>query len=149
MVMTRKDDAQALFKEGFSCSQAVLAAFAADEGLDRELALRISQPFGGGIARLADWCGAVTGALMVIGLRHGRTRAADIAARDKTYDLVRQFVKEFTARRGAVRCRDLLGCDIGTPAGAKEAEDRHLHENLCQGLIADAVEILENLLPGR
>jgi C_GCAxxG_C_C family probable redox protein len=147
--MTRKDDAKALFKEGFSCSQAVLAAFAADEGLDRELALKISQPFGGGIARMADWCGAVTGALMVIGLRHGRTRAADIAARDKTYDLVRQFVKEFTARRGAVRCRDLLGCDIGTAAGAKEAEDRRVHDNLCPGLIADAVEILEKLLPGR
>jgi C_GCAxxG_C_C family probable redox protein len=147
--MTKKEDALALFKEGFSCSQAVLAAFAADEGLERELALRISQPFGGGIARLADWCGAVTGALMVIGLRHGRVRAADVAARDKTYDLVKRFIKEFTARRGALRCRDLLGCDIGTPEGAKEAADRGLHDNLCPGLIADAVEILEGLLPGR
>ena len=146
--MTKKEDALALFKEGFSCSQAVLAAFAADEGLDRELALKISQPFGGGIARLADWCGAVTGALMVIGLRHGRTRAEDLAARDMTYALVQEFVRNFKARRGHLRCRDLLGCDIGTPAGAKEAEDRHLHDNLCPGFIADAVEILEDLMPG-
>jgi len=145
--MTKKETALALFKEGFSCSQAVLAAFAPDEGLDRELALKISQPFGGGIARLADWCGAVTGALMVIGLRHGRTRAEDIASRDTTYALVQEFVRNFRVRRGALRCRELLGCDIGTPAGAKEAEDRGLHDNLCPGLIADAVEILEDLMP--
>ncbi len=149
MTTTKKETAQALFKEGFSCSQAVLAAFAADSGLGRELALKISQPFGGGIARLADWCGAVTGALMVIGLRHGRTRAEDVAARDTTYALVQEFVRRFKARRDALRCRDLLGCDIGTPAGAQEAADRGLHDNFCPGLIADAVEILEDLSPGR
>jgi C_GCAxxG_C_C family probable redox protein len=145
-MLTKTEQALGLFKQGFSCSQAVVAVYAEDFGLAGDTALRISQAFGGGIARTADWCGAVTGAFMVIGLKHGRVRADDSAARDATYALVREFVRRFTDRRGAFRCRDLLGCDIGTPEGAKYADDHHLHETRCEPLIADAVDILAALL---
>lgn len=143
--MRKTGKALGLFRQGFSCSQAVLAAYAEDFGLDAEKALKISQPFGGGIARGADWCGAATGAFMVIGLKHGRVRPEDGAARDTTYALVREFVRRFTERHGAFRCRDLLGCDIGTPEGARCAEDRRLHETRCERLVSDAVEILEEI----
>ncbi len=73
--MSRSDCAVSLFRQGFSCSQAVAAAFAEEFGLDKETALRLSQGFGGGIARSADWCGALTGAFLVIGLKHGRMPA--------------------------------------------------------------------------
>jgi C_GCAxxG_C_C family probable redox protein len=82
--MTRADKAVALFREGYSCSQAVLAVFAQDFSLDRDTANRISQGFGGGIAHSDGICGAVSGAIMVIGLRYGRTRADDIVAKEKT-----------------------------------------------------------------
>jgi C_GCAxxG_C_C family probable redox protein len=144
--MTRSDRAISFFREGFSCSQAVAAAFADDFGLDRETALRISQPFGGGIARTADWCGALTGAFLVIGLKHGRTRAEDGAARDRTYALVRELIARFTARHGGTKCRDLLGCDIGTPEGQKQADDLKLHQTKCEDLVRDAVALLEELL---
>lgn len=144
--MTRSDAAVACFRQGFSCSQAVLSAFAEDLGLDRETALRLSQPFGGGIARRADWCGALTGAFLAAGLKYGRTKAEDGAARDRTYALVNELVARFEARHGAVRCRDLLGCDIGTPAGQKEAEDRKLHQTVCEELIRDAAALLEEIL---
>jgi C_GCAxxG_C_C family probable redox protein len=144
--MTRSERAASLFQEGFSCSQAVFTAFAEGMGLARETALRLSQPFGGGIAKSGDWCGAVTGALMVIGLKHGRVRADDTAAKDKTYALVQEFLKRFRARHGAVRCRDLLGCDIGTREGEKTIEDNSLHQKVCAPLVRDAVEILEALL---
>ena len=81
--MTRADEAVALFQQGFSCSQAVLGVFAEDFGLDRDLALRISQGFGAGIAYTDDICGAVSGAIMVIGLRYGRIKADDIIAKGK------------------------------------------------------------------
>jgi C_GCAxxG_C_C family probable redox protein len=71
------------FKDGFSCSQAVLSAFSDTYGLDLPLYLKISQPFGGGIAHLGDICGAVSEALMVIGLKYGWTKAEDIRAREK------------------------------------------------------------------
>lgn len=144
--MTKTERAISLFKEGFSCSQAVLAAYAEGLGLDGETALRMAQPFGGGIAKSGDWCGAVTGAFLVIGLKYGRVKAADTAAKDKTYALVQEFVRRFGARHGATRCNDLLGCDISTPEGQKTIEERKLHETLCENLIRDAVEILDALL---
>ncbi len=144
--MTKKEKAISLFRDGFSCSQAVLGVYADDFGLPRDLALRISQAFGGGIARTADWCGAVTAAFMVIGLKHGRVKAADADARDKTYALVKDFVREFMAHHGHVRCKDLLGCDIGTPEGQKTAQELKLHGTRCEGLITDAIDILEAIL---
>jgi len=72
------------FLKGFSCSQAVLSAFCSSYGLDTNIALKISQPFGGGIAHLGQMCGAASGALMAIGLEHGRTRIEDDASKQKT-----------------------------------------------------------------
>lgn len=144
--MTRTEDALSLFRQGFSCSQAVAAAFAEELGLDRDAALRVSQPFGGGIARRADWCGAITGAFLAIGLKHGRTRAEDAAARDRTYALVQEFIRRFTDRHGHLRCKDLLGCDIGTPEGQKKAEEMNLHKTRCEDYVRDAVAILEEIL---
>ncbi len=144
--MSKADCAVSFFRQGFSCSQAVAAAFAADYGLDKEAALRLSQPFGGGIARRADWCGALTGAFLVIGLKHGRVRPEDTAARDKTYALVRELVARFTARHGEVKCRDLLGCDLGTPEGQKRIEAMKLHQTKCEDFVRDAAALLEELL---
>jgi len=144
--MSRPEIALCLFRQGFSCSQAVAAAFAPDLGLDREAALRLAQPFGGGIARRADWCGAVTGAFLAIGLKHGRDRAEDAAARDRTYALVNEFIARFSARHGQLKCRDLLGCDIGTPEGQKQAEAQKLHQTKCEDFVRDAAAILEEIL---
>jgi len=144
--MSRSDCAVSFFRQGFSCSQAIAAAFAADYGLDKEMALRLSQGFGGGIARRADWCGVLTGAILVVGLKHGRTRPDDAAARDKTYALVRELIARFTAKHGGVKCRDLLGCDIGTPEGQKRADELKLHQTKCEDFVRDAAALLEELL---
>lgn len=144
--MNRKDRALGLFKQGYSCSQAVVAVFAEDHGLPIATALRLSQGFGGGMARLAGTCGAVTGAIIIIGLKHGRTRPEDDAAKERTYALVQELVRRFRARHGALDCRDLLGCDIGTPEGRKIIADQKLHDDTCPLLVASAVEILEDVL---
>jgi C_GCAxxG_C_C family probable redox protein len=144
--MTRSQKAHALFREGFSCSQAVAAAFAEDLGLERETALRISQPFGGGIGKSGDWCGAVTGAFLVIGLKHGRVKAEDTISRDRTYALVQEFIRRFKARHVHLKCRDLLDCDISTPEGQKKAEELNLHATRCEEYVRDAADILEEIL---
>jgi C_GCAxxG_C_C family probable redox protein len=144
--MSKPDCAVSFFRQGFSCSQAVAAAFAAEHGLDKETALRLSQPFGGGIARRADWCGAVTGAFLVIGLKHGRVRPEDTAARDKTYALVQEFIRRFQDRHGELKCRDLLGCDLSTPEGQKKIDELKLHQTRCEDLVRDAAAILEEIL---
>jgi C_GCAxxG_C_C family probable redox protein len=144
--MSKPDDAAGVFADGFNCAQAVLAAFAPELGLERELALRVAGAFGGGMGRMGEVCGAVTGALMAIGLRHGKYRAEGNAARDKTYALVQEFARQFRERHGALRCRELLGYDLSTPEGRQAARDSGLHDTLCPQLVRGAAEIVEGLL---
>ncbi len=144
--MSKAEKATAVFKEGFSCSQAVLSAYAQDFGLDQTTSLKISQVFGGGMARTGETCGAVTGALLVISLKYGRTKAEDIAARDKTYALAREFMRKFTSRHGSVQCKTLLGCDISSEEGLKFAHDQGLTESRCPQFIRTATEILDEIL---
>ena len=143
--MTKAERALATFDEGFSCSQAVFTAFCEDHGLDRNLGLKISQAFGGGMAHLGEACGAVTGAFMVIGLKHGRLKADDLAAKEKTYDLMRTFARRFKELHCSLTCRCLLGCDIGTEEGMKTAQEKNLFQTLCRNYVKDAAEIVESL----
>ena len=120
--MDRMSHALDYFKNGFSCSQAVLTAFSESFGLDRETALRISQAFGGGMARMSKTCGAVTGAFMVIGLKYSAVTAEDSEAKEITYEKVREFVKRFQSSHDSIECRELLGLDLNNPEELLEAE---------------------------
>lgn len=144
--MNKAEEAVACFNEGFCCSQAVLSTHAPMFDLDRNTALKIATSFCGGMGHMGETCGAVTGALMVIGLKHGRTEAEDEETKERAYDLVREFVKEFESRNGSTRCRDLLGIDIGTPEGLNLIREKNLFDTLCTKLVRDAVEIIEKIL---
>lgn len=144
--MNRSEHAVACFKEGFNCSQAVLSPFAPELGLERETALRIAGTFGGGMGRLGEVCGAVTGALMALGLKYGCVDPKNAEGKEAAYRLVREFADRFIARHGAILCRDLLGCDIGTPEGRELAREKGLFANLCPQLVRDAAEIVEQML---
>ncbi len=137
------------FKNGFSCSQSVLCAFGPRLGLNRAQSLKVACAFGGGMARRGEACGAVTGALMVLGLKHGKTKKGDDAAREKTYDLVKEFIAEFSTRNGSIVCRDLLGHDISIPEERDAAKREQLFDKLCPRLVQDSVEILEKQLAAR
>jgi C_GCAxxG_C_C family probable redox protein len=140
------DQAVACFGNGFSCSQAVFSTYAEELGLDKETALKISGAFGGGMAGMADTCGAVTGAFMAIGLKYGKTKLDDEEAKKKTYSLVAEFVERFKARHSSIVCRELLGCDISTPEGKRTFEDNKLKDAKCRKFVQDAAEILEEIL---
>jgi C_GCAxxG_C_C family probable redox protein len=143
------EKAVAIFKQGFNCSQAVCAAFAEQCGLDRQLALRVSGGFGGGIGRTGEICGALSGSIIIIGLKHSAVRGDDKAARLKTYELVREFLKKFKSRNNSLLCRELIGCDISTPEGFQRAIDEKIIPTRCPKFIRDAVEILEEMDEGK
>jgi C_GCAxxG_C_C family probable redox protein len=115
-------------------------------GLDREQALRVAGAFGGGMARMGETCGVVTGSMMTIGLKHGKTKASDNEAKERTYHLVIEFVDKFKAKYGSIVCRELLECDMSTPEGLQEFNDRNLIETRCVGLVKGAADILEEIL---
>ena len=144
--MDRVELAVSLFQQGFSCSQALLAAYGDRFGLEREVALRIAAGFGGGMGRMAGTCGAVTGAFMLIGLKHGGTTSEDRQAKQRTHEAVREFAKRFISRHDSLICRELLGCDISTPEGSQLAKEKKLAATVCPGLVKDAAQIVEEML---
>jgi C_GCAxxG_C_C family probable redox protein len=115
-------------------------------GLDRARALRVAGAFGGGMARMGETCGAVTGAFMAIGLKYGKTKAEDEGARDKTYELVGEFVARFKDRHGSIVCKELLGYDLSNPQEREAAKEKGLFDTLCPQLVRDATEMLEEIL---
>ncbi|MBI4876874.1 MAG: C_GCAxxG_C_C family protein [Acidobacteria bacterium] len=135
------------FEQGYSCSQAVFSACAETRGVDRDLALRLGAGFSGGLGRTAQTCGCVTGAIMAIGLaQRSVTPEENRAEKDKTCETVRRFLGEFTARNGSTVCRDLLGCDIGTPEGYEHARQSGLFKTRCPQLVRDAVQLVGSVL---
>ena len=134
------------FNEGYSCSQAILSTYGKRLGLMRELAFKIAGAFGGGMARMGKTCGAVTGALMVIGLKYGMVDLADKDAKEKTYAMVHEFMDRFTAIHGSIECKELLGCDLSTVERRLHAKEQNLVVTICPELVQHAAEILEELL---
>jgi len=144
--MSKKDTAADIFIKGFNCSQAVFSSFAGDFGLDNDIALKISCGLGGGFGRTSGCCGAVTGAILTIGLKYGKYKAEDNESKEATYKKVKEFINEFKKKYKSINCTDLLGCDLSTEDGYKEALDKKLFKDLCPKLVADAVNILEEIL---
>jgi len=131
------------FTQGQNCAQAVLSAFAAQSGIAEETALRLASPFGGGIARQGQACGALTGALMVLGLQRGNSTPQD---KEETYRIAQEFVQALQDRHGALLCRELVGYDISTPEGLQAARDGNVFTSVCPALVNSAAEMLAEML---
>ncbi len=144
--MTKSESAAEFFKKGFNCSQSVFSAFSPSLGLDEEKALKIACPFGAGMGRMQETCGAVTGAFLVFGLKYGKSIEGDDEAKERSYDLVNRFSEKFRALHSSLRCRDLIGLDMKTEEGQKIAREKDIFRTLCLQLVKDAAAITEELL---
>lgn len=144
--MTKSDQALSSFNNGFTCSSSVLSAFSEDLGLDCETARKIACGFGAGISKSGNICGAVSGAILVIGLKYGKTKQGDEAATKKTRALVREFMQEFTQCHGSVNCTELLGYNLSNPDEYIKARESRLFVTKCPELVCDAAAILEKIL---
>jgi C_GCAxxG_C_C family probable redox protein len=134
------------FDEGLNCAQSVLLAFAPRFGMSRETAAKLACGFGAGIARYQKTCGAVTGAVMALGLKYGNASGSDQAAKERVYALTRRFIERFNELHGTTECRDLLGCDLNTEEGMKKHREGDQKRTVCEPCVADAVKIIEELL---
>jgi len=145
--MTKSDKALALFSQGFNCSQSIFAVFGEEFGLREDDCLKISCPFGGGMGRQQLTCGAVTGALLVLGLQYGKAKNDDNSKKVLTYKKTNDFFKEFKIRNGSINCRELLqGLDMNDPEDSKIIEERNLFRINCDKYVKDAVEIIQQIL---
>lgn len=146
--MSEKDRAVALFKEGYNCSQSVFVAFAHRFDIDEETAKKISAGLGGGLGRMREVCGAVSGAAMVIGSICAPTDGKDSDIKQKNYELVREFARRFTEENGSIICRELLGLEVKMEKSA-EPEKRtaeYYKKRPCAELVGCAAEILQKMI---
>jgi C_GCAxxG_C_C family probable redox protein len=144
--LSKAKEAGDQFEKGYSCAPSVLSAYSQQFGLAEELALKIACGFGGGIGHMGRTCGAVTGGVMVIGLKHGQTDANDEESRQETHKLVKEFIDKFEALHGSVECRELIGYDLSNPAELETARADDAREKRCRGFVHDAARILEDVL---
>ena len=143
--MTHKEKALQYFSDRFHCSQAVLAAYAPELGITEEQALKLGACFGTGM-RKGEVCGACTGALMVLGLMYGQFNKEDTESRMRANKVNVEMMNDFAEKCGSYICNDLLGCDISTPEGVKFAKDNHLFTEFCPKMVANAVDVLEEII---
>lgn len=139
--------AMELFKEGYNCSQAVFGAFSDDLAIDMDTALRISSSFGGGMGRLREVCGAVTGMFMAAGMLYGYSDPTDREAKKAHYKRIQELAADFKAQNGSIICRDLLGLDQGPDRPVPEKRTPEYYKKRpCAELVGCAAGILADLM---
>ena len=147
----RIEKAVALFKEGYNCSQSVVAAFADMYGFTSEQALRMSASFGGGIGRMRETCGAACGLFLLAGLETGAIEGADREGKAANYALVQKLAEEFKQRNGALKCADLLGLSKKEPViSTPEARTpQYYAKRPCVKMVEEAARIWCEYLQNR
>ena len=135
------------FDNGFNCAQSVVYSFCDEVNLDKEIALKISSGFGGGMGRMEEVCGAVTGGIMVIGAKYGRDSLADNESTEITYSKTQELMNTFTKNHGTYICRKLIkDCDLTTEDGQKNFKELDLKNKVCKSCIASVIENLEEII---
>lgn len=146
--MSKGDIAKQNFMNGYNCSQAVLLAFCEDFGLEKETALKISEPFGGGMGRMREVCGTVTGMFMVLGLAMGNSDAKDGSTKKNVYKSVQELAEKFKQDNGSIICRELLGIQKANKESyvPSERTNEYYKKRPCPELCKYAADILEEYL---
>lgn len=135
------------FKQGYNCSQSVFLAFQDQYFMDSETALRISSSFGGGMGRLREVCGAVSGMFMVAGMLYGYTDPKDHTSKTKHYERIQDLAREFKDRNHSIICRELLGLGAGADSPIPEFRTKEYYKKRpCVDLVGMAAEIMEEYI---
>ena len=149
-MQTHAQTARELFEQGYGCAQSVFAAFCDVTHMDRNAALRLTSSFGGGMGRLREVCGAVTGMFMVAGLLYGYTDSEDDDLKAAHYALIQSLAHAFRDQHGSYICRELLGLPEGdsSPTPSKRTMEYYAARP-CGELVYSAAELLDELIAQR
>ncbi len=138
--MTRADIAYEKFKEGYNCAQAVAVAFADVMGMEEKTVAMLASGFGGGIGRLREVCGAVSGMVFVLSMVKGYNDPKADTEKKEFYALIRKLAGEFQEKKGGIVCRELLGLSKGKEPAPTATPH---HKGPCADFVRTAAEILE------
>ena len=145
--MTKGEKAEALFVEGYNCAQAVFGAFCEDFGLDFETAMKLSSGFGGGMGRLREVCGAVSGMFMVFDMKHGYTSPTDTQAKMELYSHIQAMAKSFEEENGSIICKELLGlAEKKSDPTPDSRTSEYYKKRPCKELVKIAADIVDEYM---
>lgn len=144
--MNRKEKAVELFYKGCNCSQAVFCAFSDLTGLDEETSLKLASGFGGGVSRLRELCGAVSGMIMAYDMLCGYSDVSDSSLKSEHYKKVQELCNMFKGRAGSIVCRELLGIKGSSEPYSPPRDENFYKTRPCARLIGLAAEILESYI---
>ena len=144
-MQTREEKAIEFFSSGYNCAQSVLSAFCEDNGLDLETALKLACGFGGGGMRYKQTCGAVSGAMMVVGLKCGHYKKGDTESKKFCYRKTQEFIEKFKEKNGSIICGELLKIDKDKELEQELERIKPLFTTFCHDMVKNAVHILENM----
>lgn len=142
--------AKEFFLEGYGCAQAVLLAFQEELNINKETAVLIASSFGGGMGRLREVCGCVSGMFMIAGLKRGPLNPKDLKAKEEHYRLIQSLAEDFKRETGSIICREMLGLapnHKSAPAPQPRTE-QYYKKRPCPDLVALAAGIIEKKLFG-
>lgn len=140
-----REEIKQLFMEGIDCSQVVAGEFAGKLGVEEEILRKMSACFGGGM-QCGETCGAVAGALMVLGLKYGHCVNGDQEQKQKMLEKTAEFKSMFAEKYPSCMCRELLGHDISKPGEVEKVMEKGLLFDLCPRIVEDVNEILEKIV---
>ncbi len=143
--LSKAQQASDLHKQGFNCCQAMAVVYGPPFGLTADQCAKVAAGFGGGIGRMGNICGALSGAIMIIGLKYGATDPKDKATKMRTYQIVAKAAERFKLHCGSLHCRDLLGFDLSTPEGSLRSQQPGAFDP-CADFVREAGDILEEIL---
>lgn len=147
--MNRSERAVELFYEGCNCSQAVLCAFEDITGLSHDMSLKISCGFGGGVSRLRELCGAVSGMIMAFDILYGYTDVSEPSYKSEHYKAVQELCKRFREKAGSIVCRELLGIKGSSEPYSPPRTEEFYRTRPCARLIKLAAETLDDYIRER
>src|SRR5664279_3089050 len=136
------------FRSGLNCAQAVVTAYSEEMNYDNNMALSVSVGFGGGMGRLQETCGAVTGSFMVLGIYNSKKLTENKDRKEASYAMIQKFSQEFKLLNGSTDCLKLLKCDLKTEEGNRYAKENNLFGTVCEKCISDSVRIIKSLTHG-
>ena len=140
---TKREQAMKLFCDGFNCAQAIVGAFAKEMGLTKEQALKLSSPFGAGMGKLRQVCGAVSGMFMVLGMTEGYDSPTADKEKAELYEKVQTLANEFKEKNETIICSELLqGLKVDGGHKPQERNEEYYKIRPCARFVGDAAEIL-------
>ena len=136
-----------LFKEGYNCSQSVFLAFKDLYGIDRHTALKLSSSFGGGMGRLREVCGSVSGMFLTAGVLYGYDSPKDRSSKTEHYKRIQELARSFEELNGSIVCRELLGLDQKKESYVPEERTKdYYRKRPCEQIVGCAAYIMEEYI---